>query len=240
MLNLQRELSWRARIGVESTSSSGDRTTTCWARCGRIPRMAVIGRKGLSCSIFRATDRLGETIWDSMSHFVGFLPQFPRACTYHVLTFVDHNLSATLISEFPCRPHWTKNSRDVLTQSVKNLDSGVSGFETRYVIRLTAYVAASQTICSCTREVRPRRHLQECCWRDHWRYISVRLETAVALSSLQIIVGSSSSAPFAYSRQKQVSRESKCPFHQLPDFRMGNIPKLPFLLAKFVWKKEQE
>jgi len=33
-----------------------------------------------------------------------------------------HNLSTTLINEFPCRPHWTKNTRSVLEQSVKNLD----------------------------------------------------------------------------------------------------------------------
>jgi hypothetical protein len=156
-----------------------------------------------------------------MSHFVGFLPQFPRACAYRVLTFVDHNLSATLISEFPCRPHWTKNSREVLTQSVKNLDSGVSGFEPRHVIRLTAYVAASQTICSSTGEVRSRRHLQKCCWRDYWRY--VKLETVIALSSLQIIVASSSSVRFAYRRQKRVS---------LLNFCLENIPKLQFFSYK--------
>ncbi|KAK5660673.1 hypothetical protein OQA88_12037 [Cercophora sp. LCS_1] len=33
-----------------------------------------------------------------------------------------HKVANTLIDEFPCRPHWTKNSRDVLTRSVKNLD----------------------------------------------------------------------------------------------------------------------
>ena len=44
------------------------------------------------------------------------------------LTAADHNLATTLITEFPCRPHWTKNTRDVLTQSVKNLDSSVSSF----------------------------------------------------------------------------------------------------------------
>ncbi|KAK0655867.1 hypothetical protein B0T16DRAFT_424559 [Cercophora newfieldiana] len=33
-----------------------------------------------------------------------------------------HKVANTLIAEFPCRPHWTKNSRDVLTKSVKNLD----------------------------------------------------------------------------------------------------------------------
>ncbi|KAH6682650.1 hypothetical protein B0J14DRAFT_129902 [Halenospora varia] len=34
-----------------------------------------------------------------------------------------HNLATTLMNEFPCRPHWTKNTRDVLKQSVKNLDA---------------------------------------------------------------------------------------------------------------------
>lgn len=38
----------------------------------------------------------------------------------------DHNLATTIINEFPCRPHWTKNTRDVFTQAVKNLDSDVS------------------------------------------------------------------------------------------------------------------
>ncbi|CAH0054651.1 unnamed protein product [Clonostachys solani] len=32
------------------------------------------------------------------------------------------NLANTLVDEFPCRPHWTKNTRDVLTRAVKNLD----------------------------------------------------------------------------------------------------------------------
>jgi L-gulonolactone oxidase len=34
----------------------------------------------------------------------------------------DQNLSSTLIAEFPCRPHWTKNTREIFQQSVKNLD----------------------------------------------------------------------------------------------------------------------
>jgi L-gulonolactone oxidase len=37
-----------------------------------------------------------------------------------------HNVADTLIAEFPCRPHWTKNSRDVLKGAVKNLDPDVS------------------------------------------------------------------------------------------------------------------
>ncbi|KAK4137021.1 FAD-binding domain-containing protein [Trichocladium antarcticum] len=35
-----------------------------------------------------------------------------------------HRLANTLIDEFPCRPHWTKNTRDVFARSAKNLDPG--------------------------------------------------------------------------------------------------------------------
>ncbi|KIM31564.1 hypothetical protein M408DRAFT_261783, partial [Serendipita vermifera MAFF 305830] len=37
-----------------------------------------------------------------------------------------HNLAKTLISEFPCRPHWTKNSREVLqlTKDHSKIDAG--------------------------------------------------------------------------------------------------------------------
>ena len=31
-------------------------------------------------------------------------------------------MANTLVDEFPCRPHWTKNTRDVFQRSVKNLD----------------------------------------------------------------------------------------------------------------------
>jgi hypothetical protein len=41
------------------------------------------------------------------------------------LTLSDAKLARTLIDEFPARPHWTKNTREVLTRSVKNLDSDV-------------------------------------------------------------------------------------------------------------------
>ena len=39
----------------------------------------------------------------------------------------DHNLAKTLISEFPCRPHWTKNDRTVLklVKVHNKLDAGV-------------------------------------------------------------------------------------------------------------------
>ncbi|KAM0234823.1 hypothetical protein ACHAPO_006187 [Fusarium lateritium] len=36
-----------------------------------------------------------------------------------------HKLAETLIDEFPCRPHWTKNTREVFERSAKNLDPDV-------------------------------------------------------------------------------------------------------------------
>lgn len=48
----------------------------------------------------------------------------------------DHNLATTIINEFPCRPHWTKNTRDVLKQSVKNLNPNVSVSLVFLVLRL--------------------------------------------------------------------------------------------------------
>ncbi|KAK4156993.1 hypothetical protein C8A00DRAFT_40579 [Chaetomidium leptoderma] len=33
-----------------------------------------------------------------------------------------HKVANTLIDEFPCRPHWTKNTREVFARSAKNLD----------------------------------------------------------------------------------------------------------------------
>ncbi|KAL1734490.1 hypothetical protein EV714DRAFT_244887 [Schizophyllum commune] len=35
------------------------------------------------------------------------------------------NLAETLINEFPCRPHWTKNTREIFQKSVKNLDPDI-------------------------------------------------------------------------------------------------------------------
>ncbi|GAB1216759.1 hypothetical protein ATERTT37_005977 [Aspergillus terreus] len=32
------------------------------------------------------------------------------------------NLAKTLVNEFPCRPHWTKNTREVFAMAAKNLD----------------------------------------------------------------------------------------------------------------------
>jgi hypothetical protein len=68
--------------------------------------------------------------------FCGFSPYrpvffclgFEKAGDETLLTWrhLDHNLAKTLIDEFPCRPHWTKNTREIFQQSVKNLDPDVS------------------------------------------------------------------------------------------------------------------
>lgn len=49
-----------------------------------------------------------------------------NVCPWADIVSLDANLSTTLINEFPCRPHWTKNTRDVIQQSLKNLDQDVS------------------------------------------------------------------------------------------------------------------
>lgn len=40
----------------------------------------------------------------------------------------DINLANKLIDEFPCRPHWTKNTRNIFERSVKNLDTEVLSY----------------------------------------------------------------------------------------------------------------
>lgn len=41
------------------------------------------------------------------------------------MTVIDHKLAETLINEFPCRPHWTKNTREVFERAAKNIDPDV-------------------------------------------------------------------------------------------------------------------
>ncbi|KAG6896200.1 AP-2 complex subunit sigma [Termitomyces sp. T32_za158] len=43
----------------------------------------------------------------------------------HLLKRRYGTLAKTLIDEFPVRPHWTKNNRDIFRQAVKNLDQDV-------------------------------------------------------------------------------------------------------------------
>ncbi|ATY61605.1 FAD FMN-containing dehydrogenase [Cordyceps militaris] len=47
-------------------------------------------------------------------------------------------LANILIDEFPCRPHWTKNTRDVFKRAVKNLDKSASYIRFFYLARFKA------------------------------------------------------------------------------------------------------
>jgi L-gulonolactone oxidase len=44
---------------------------------------------------------------------------------YSYEPMLDLNLATTLVNEFPARPHWTKNTREVFTKAVKNLEPDV-------------------------------------------------------------------------------------------------------------------
>jgi L-gulonolactone oxidase len=59
-----------------------------------------------------------------MFDFPSFVPTTGDHHRYNEAFYA--NLSATLINEFPVRPHWTKNTREIFGQAVKNLDQDVS------------------------------------------------------------------------------------------------------------------
>ncbi|KAK2756195.1 hypothetical protein FQN54_005603 [Arachnomyces sp. PD_36] len=76
-------------------------------------------------------DLLGQTVTDTadgadwskgamMFDFPSYRPTIGDQLRFNEEFY--HKLATDLINEFPCRPHWTKNTRDVLQQSVKNLD----------------------------------------------------------------------------------------------------------------------
>ncbi|KAL7951010.1 FAD-binding domain-containing protein [Trichoderma barbatum] len=55
-----------------------------------------------------------------MFDFPSFRPSVGDQKRYNEAFYI--NLANKLVDEFPCRPHWTKNTRDVFKRSVKNLD----------------------------------------------------------------------------------------------------------------------
>ncbi|KAJ4857584.1 FAD binding domain-containing protein [Trichoderma breve] len=55
-----------------------------------------------------------------MFDFPSFRPSLGDQKRYNEAFYI--NLANTLVDEFPCRPHWTKNTRDVFQRAVKNLD----------------------------------------------------------------------------------------------------------------------
>ncbi|CAJ0543943.1 Ff.00g040040.m01.CDS01 [Fusarium sp. VM40] len=61
--------------------------------------------------------------WDKgaiMLDFPSYKPSIGDGLRYNEPFY--HRLAETLIDEFPCRPHWTKNTREVFERSAKNLD----------------------------------------------------------------------------------------------------------------------
>ncbi|EOD48770.1 putative fad fmn-containing dehydrogenase protein [Neofusicoccum parvum UCRNP2] len=89
-------------------------------------------RSGINIKFGKAYfDLLGQVTYDTadgadwskgaiMFDFPSFKPTVGDGLRFNEPFY--HNLATALIDEFPCRPHWTKNTRDVFEQAVKNLD----------------------------------------------------------------------------------------------------------------------
>ncbi|CZR68038.1 related to ALO1-D-arabinono-1,4-lactone oxidase [Phialocephala subalpina] len=95
--------------------------------------MTATYRSGINIKFGRPYNDLLGQVWDEdtgdvdwtkgaiMFDFPSYRPTWGDNLRFNEPFY--HNLSTTLINEFPCRPHWTKNTRTVLEQSVKNLDT---------------------------------------------------------------------------------------------------------------------
>ncbi|KAG6917160.1 hypothetical protein DXG01_003596 [Tephrocybe rancida] len=73
----------------------------------------------------QTTERVGERTADwskgaMMFDFPSFIPTLGDHHRYNEPWY--GSLAKTLIDEFPVRPHWTKNTRDIFQQALKNLD----------------------------------------------------------------------------------------------------------------------
>ncbi|KAB2579938.1 putative fad fmn-containing dehydrogenase protein [Lasiodiplodia theobromae] len=89
-------------------------------------------RSGINIKFGKAYfDLLGQVTYDTadgadwskgaiMFDFPSFKPTVGDGLRFNEPFY--HKLATTLIDEFPCRPHWTKNTRDVFKQAVKNID----------------------------------------------------------------------------------------------------------------------
>ncbi|KAJ2895009.1 Fad/Fmn-containing dehydrogenase [Zalerion maritima] len=96
--------------------------------------MASTYRSGINIKFGKAYfDFLGQTTYGSavsggegwkggvmMFDFPSYHPTSGDGLRYNEEFY--HNLATTLIDEFPVRPHWTKNTREVFEQAKKNLD----------------------------------------------------------------------------------------------------------------------
>ncbi|KAK2814095.1 hypothetical protein FQN50_000499 [Emmonsiellopsis sp. PD_5] len=89
-------------------------------------------RSGINIKFGRAYfDLLGQVTYDTadgadwskgaiMFDFPSYRPSFGDGKRFNEPFY--HNLAKVLIEEFPCRPHWTKNTREVFELAVKNID----------------------------------------------------------------------------------------------------------------------
>lgn len=90
-------------------------------------------RSGINIKFGKAYfDLLGQVTYDTedgadwskgaiMFDFPSFKPTVGDGKRYNEPFY--HELATTLINEFPCRPHWTKNTREVFQQAKSKLDS---------------------------------------------------------------------------------------------------------------------
>jgi len=69
------------------------------------------------------TSKLPAADWSKgamMFDFPSFMPTVGDKKRFNEPFYL--NMAKVLVNEFPCRPHWTKNTREVLTNAKKNLD----------------------------------------------------------------------------------------------------------------------
>ncbi|TGJ81158.1 hypothetical protein E0Z10_g7616 [Xylaria hypoxylon] len=100
------------------------------SRAGRI--MASTYRTGINIKFGKAYfDFLGQVTYDTfdkadwskgviMFDFPSFHPTVGDGKRFNEQFYI--NLATTLIDEFPARPHWTKNTREVFGNATKNID----------------------------------------------------------------------------------------------------------------------
>ncbi|SPO04557.1 related to ALO1 - D-arabinono-1,4-lactone oxidase [Cephalotrichum gorgonifer] len=69
---------------------------------------------------YNETDEADWTRGAIMFDFPSFHPSVGDGLRYNEPFY--HNLANVLVDEFPCRPHWTKNTRDVFERSAKNIN----------------------------------------------------------------------------------------------------------------------
>jgi hypothetical protein len=125
----ERDIDKRQLAKLTLTSSASSRTTRA---------TAPTGPRGLSCSTSPRSGPPLTTTSGSASSYVSD-EDYIRERVLRWGHFQYHKVANALIDKFPCRPHWTKNTREVFTRSVKNLDPDVSILARLEMTLLTDY-----------------------------------------------------------------------------------------------------